>query len=85
MNKEMYNIFPENWRSVYLQKSNSLWIEILLNSITICYITCCAERKSRLSGKKIHVTSALCVLKLKIFNSVRMYEALGIYHLLLLK
>lgn len=54
-------------------------------SVTTCYITRCDVRKACVSGKKIHVISALCVLKLKIFNRVRMYEALVIYHLLLLK
>lgn len=59
----------------------------MLNSITICYITCCAVRKLCLNWKKIQVTSALFVLKLKIFNifysCVGMYTEFRTYYLLL--
>lgn len=84
----VYNIFPENWRSIYLQKIKFALDRNIaeFNYNLLHNMLCCKKIMFKWKKLKIHVTNALCALKLKIFNilysSVRMYEAFGTFYLL---
>lgn len=76
----MYNVFPENWKSIDLQKIKLASDKNIaeFNNKLLHNMLCC---------EKIMFN---CVLKLKIFNilynsTVRVYEAIRIYFLLLSK